>query len=403
MSVSAAVLRLQPGHRLRLHLGEMGALGECQASVDGQSLWVFGGIPGEEVVAEVVRPRRGYIPARVVEVVRPSPHRVSPPCPYFWPCTGCQWQHIEYSYQLHLKREIVARALGTVPNLQGVPVRETLPSPQAFGYRNHARFTIGPQGKVGFVNRITREFVEINACLLMHPWINEALAHLQGKCGETTQLSIRYGVHTGQWLIQPALQEPTITLQTGQKVYEEALLGRRFRIASPSFFQVNTLQAERMVLAVKDALALDGTGLLVDAYAGVGTFAILLAPYVERVIAVEEAASAVEDARFNAYGITNIDFRQGKVEEVLTALEERPDTVIVDPPRQGCHPRALEAFQRLAVPKLIYISCNLETLVRDLSALARGPYQVAWVQPVDMFPQTHHIECLALLTLGKGQ
>ncbi|MFN3973731.1 MAG: class I SAM-dependent RNA methyltransferase [Dehalococcoidia bacterium] len=403
MSVSAATPRLQPGQRLRLLLGEVGRLGECQASVDGQCLWVFGGIPGEEVVGEVVRSHRGYVAARVVEVVCPSPHRVAHPCPYFWPCTGCQWQHIEYSYQLHLKQEIVARSLQTTPHLQGVPVRETLPSPRVFGYRNHARFTIGPYGKVGFVNRTTREFVEIPSCLLMHPWINEALAHLQGKCAETTQLSIRYGVNTGQWLIQPALLEPTITLPTGQKAYEEALLGRRFRIASPSFFQINTLQAERMVLAVKDALALKGKGLLVDAYAGVGTFAILLAPYVEQVIAVEEASSAVEDARLNAYGIANIDFRRGKAEVVLSSLEERPDAVIVDPPRHGCHPRALEALQRLAAPKLVYISCNLEALVRDLNVLAQGPYRVVWVQPVDMFPHTYHIECLALLTLGNGQ
>ncbi|GBD10843.1 23S rRNA (uracil-C(5))-methyltransferase RlmCD [bacterium HR23] len=401
MSVSASPLHLEPGQRLRARLGEMGALGECQAWVEGQVLWVFGGIPGEEAVVEVVRRRRGYVSARVVEVVEPSPHRVTPPCPYFWPCTGCQWQHIAYPHQLRLKRERVVQALQTA--LAGTPVRETLPSPLEFGYRNHARFTIGPQGKVGFVNRMTREFVEVHTCLLMHPGINSVLAHLQGRCAETTQLSIRYGVNTGQVLIQPALQEPSITLPTGQKAYEEVLLGRRFRVASSSFFQVNTLQAEQMVLAVRDALALNGRGVLVDAYAGVGTFAILLAPYVERVIAIEESASAIEDARLNAYGLATIEFRQGKVEEVLPTLQERPDAMVVDPPRQGCHPRALDALNHLRVPRMVYVSCDLDALVRDLAVLARGAYRVEWVQPVDMFPQTHHIECLALLTLRSGE
>lgn len=407
MDVATAPSRLEPGQRLPLTLGEMGALGECRASADSQTLWVFGGIPGEEVVAEVVRRRWAYAYARVVEVVRPSPHRVAPPCPYFWPCTGCQWQHIAYPYQLHLKQERVAQALRAIPQLAHVPVKATLPSPQVFGYRNHARFTIGPQGKVGFVNRITREFVPIDACLLMHPWINQALTHLQGKCAETSQMSIRYGVHTGQWLIQPRLREPSITLETGQKTYEESLLGRHFRIASPSFFQVNTLQAEQMVLAVKEALGMKGKGTLVDAYAGVGTFATLLAPYVERAIAIEESASAVEDARHNAQGIANIDFVQGKVEEVLPSLAHRPDAVILDPPRQGCHPRVLEVLNHLAVPKVAYVSCNLETLARDLTILARGPYRVVWVQPVDMFPHTHHVECFALLegnpSAGEGR
>ncbi|MCS7207919.1 MAG: class I SAM-dependent RNA methyltransferase [Dehalococcoidia bacterium] len=397
LGTGTAPSRFAPGQRLRLTLGEMGALGECRAEVEGLPIWVFGGIPQEEVVAEVVRWRRTYAAARVVEVVCPSPHRVTPPCPYFWPCTGCQWQHIAYPYQLHLKRHLVRKALATVDALADVPVQETLPSPQIWGYRNHARMTIGPQGKVGFVNRTTREFVPIDACLLMHPWINQALAHLQGKCAETSQMSIRYGVHTGQWLIQPPLHEPSITLATGQKYYEEALWGRRFRIASPSFFQVNTLQAEQMVRVVRDALGLNGQGILVDAYAGVGTFGILLAPFVTRVIAIEESASAVDDARINAQGIPNIEFRQGKVEEVLPTLETHPDAVIVDPPRRGCHPEALHTLNRLAIPRLMYVSCDLEALVRDLTHLVKGPYRVVWVQPVDMFPHTHHIECLALL------
>ena len=389
---------ITPGARLHLTLEGMGELGECIAHHDGHPALVFGGIPGERVVAEVVRLRRRHLAARVVEVLEPSPHRVSPPCPYFWPCTGCQWQHISYPHQLTLKQEVVQRELGQIPELEGVPVLATLPSPQAHGYRNHARFTVGPQDSLGFVNRTTREFVPVEECLLMHPWINQALGILQGHCGETSQLSIRYGTNTGKWLIQPPLVDANITLASGQKHYEEALLGRNFRVASPSFFQVNTPQAEAMVKLVHQGLNLIGDEVLVDAYAGVGTFAALLAPSVHRVIAIEESTAAVQDAQINLAGLPNLELRRGRVEDVLVSLTPAPDAVILDPPRAGCHPRVLETLNRLAPRRVAYISCEPAALARDLQRLVQGPFRVDEVQPIDLFPQTHHIECIALLS-----
>jgi 23S rRNA (uracil1939-C5)-methyltransferase len=384
--------------RLRLTLDGMGRLGEGLATLEGRRLFVFGGIPGEEVVAEVLRWRRRYGAAQVVEVVSPSPSRVSPACPYFGACTGCQWQHIDYQRQLELKREAVKDALLRVGGLEGVPVAPVIPAPELFGYRNHARFTVGPDGMLGFVHRETRRFVPIQRCLLMHPWINEALAGLQGRCGETTQLSIRYGINTGEFLIQPALKGPDIPLPSGQKHYHECLNGRRFRIASPSFFQVNTRQAERMVDLVRERLAPSGGELLVDAYAGVGTFAVLLAPFVRKVIAIEESVSAVEDALVNAQGIGNVEFIQGKTEEVLGQLGGVPDAVVLDPPRTGCHRRALEALMELLPRRVVYVSCDPPTLARDLKVLCQGPFRLEEVQPIDMFPQTYHIECVATLT-----
>ncbi len=389
----------------RLLLEDIGPSGDTTAFYEGKTIEVFGGIPGEEVLARIVRfrrRRREVVWGIVAEVLRPSPHRVAPPCPYFGPCSGCQWQHIEYGYQLALKREAVARALGRFQGLQGVSVPDALPSPQQFYYRNHARFTVRRSlGALGFVNRITRRFVRVDQCMLMEPWINEALALLQGRCQETSQLSIRYGTNTRDWLVQPSLRSKEVPLPSGQGYYREKLLGREFRVASPSFFQVNTRQAEQMVGLVRQRLKLDGGGLLVDAYAGVGTFAVLLAPFARRVIAIEESPAAVRDAKANAEGITNLEVRQGRTEVVLATLEERPDAVILDPPRTGCHPDALEALCKLAPRRVAYVSCDPGSLARDLDVLARGGFQVEEVQPVDMFPQTHHVECIASLSFGE--
>ena len=387
---------------LRLLLTGWGPQGEALAHHDGKDVLVFGGIPGEEVEAEVVRHRREYVAARVVEVLTPSPYRIAPPCPYFGSCTGCQWQHVDYHHQTRIKRQVVIDTLIKIGGFESPPVLPTMPSPEQYGYRNHARFTIGRrQGDLGFVNRESRRFVPVHECLLMHPWINRAVEQLQGRCAETSQLSIRYGVNTGDFLVQPALKNTEVPLQSGQKHYREKVGGREFRIASPSFFQVNTSQAEQMVELVKGELQLPVEGLLVDAYSGVGTFATLLAPYVGKVIAIEESASAVQDAVAQSPGSDSIQFLQGKTEEVLPQIGEQPHAVILDPPRAGCDKKVLDAVIQLAPARVAYVSCDPETLARDLKILCRGAFRLERVQPIDMFPQTHHVECVATLSLRQ--
>ena len=384
----------------QLSLQEMGPLGDTYAQFEDDSINVFGGIPGEDVVARIVRYRRrrkNHVSGLVTEVLNPSPHRVVPPCPYFGPCTGCQWQHIEYSHQLGLKREAVENQLGRFPSLEDVTVSPTMGCDERFNYRNHARFTVRREGSLGYVNRITRRFVRIDECMLMAPWINHAIEELQDRCQETTQLSIRCGVNTGDTLIQPTLRNPDIPLSSGQTHFREELSGRAFRIASPSFFQVNTAQAERLAELVLERLQLSGTEVLIDAYAGVGTFAALVAPHVRKVIAVEESAAVVRDATVNMLGLNNVELVEKKTEDALATIAEEPGAVILDPPRAGCHPAVLEALVRRGSGKVVYVSCDPETLARDLDILVRGGFVVASVDPVDMFPQTYHVECVTTL------
>ena len=401
---------LRPGDCLELTLESWGRLGEAMAWHEGAPVFVFGGIPGERVKAEIVRVHRKHASATVIEALDPAPERVAPPCQYFGECTGCQWQHLDYDAQLTAKRDKVVDALvrvgGLFPDAADAPVSAPLPSPNRYGYRNHARFTINRSGSLGFVNRETRRFVRIEHCMLMRPSVNAVLDQLQDRCQETTQLSIRAGagepVPPDEYLVQPQLFNPEVTIATGQKRYVETVplpmeKGSRFFVSSPSFFQVNVEQAARAAEVVRDGLALGPDDVLLDAYTGVGTFAVLLAPYVAKVIAVEESSAAVADARENAAGIPRVEFVLGRTENVLGDLPERPDAVVLDPPRSGCQPQALTSLLSLAPPRVAYVSCDAETLARDLKTLCGGGYALDRVVPIDMFPQTHHVECVALL------
>ena len=384
-----------------LRLFSMGAFGDTVANFEDGLIQVFGGIVGEVVKARIYRfKRRGKnkINAMVSEVIKASPHRVDSPCPYFGPCSGCQWQHVSYEYQLELKRGAVRHVFAEYASLSNVHVSKTNPAPEIFNYRNHARFTVRFGGQLGFSNRITRRFVRVDDCMLMDSKINSFLSQLQDSSSETTNLSIRVGANTDDYLIQPELSGPDIDFETGQKWYVENMLNREFRVASPSFFQVNTKQAEFMINLVGDKLGLNGDEILVDAYAGVGVFASLLSDRVRKVIAVEESQAAVKDALFGLNDLQNVHYIQGKTEDILEELEEKIDVIILDPPRTGCHPQAIASVLSAKPNQIAYVSCDPPSLARDLDMLVQGGYQIDSVDPIDMFPQTYHTECVATLS-----
>ena len=389
---------------VRLKLGEFDSLGDTSAVYKDVEIKVFGGIPNEEVLVGIHRytkRRKEIIFGVVLDVIVSSEHRIQPPCPYFGPCSGCQWQHIDYSYQLIIKNKEVTNQFRAYAELSEINVQPTLPSPDTFNYRNHARFTVRKEGKLGFVNRITRRFVAIDDCRLMTAGINKILALLQGKVGETSQLTVRHGINTHEWLIQPIIKNPQVEIMTGQTHYRESLNNRLFRVASPSFFQVNTLQAEKLGKIVKEKCNLSSSSKVVDAYAGVGTFTAIVSEEALQVIAIEESGAAIKDAKINITGLNNVEFIESKTEQGILNLSFNPDAVILDPPRYGCHIEVLKSILIKLQKRVVYVSCDPNTLARDLSFLVKGGYAIIDVQPIDMFPQTHHIECVVTLEPNK--
>jgi 23S rRNA (uracil1939-C5)-methyltransferase len=415
-----------PGRRVRLELTGVAHGGEALGRLDGQVVFVPRGLPGEIVEVELVQDKGDYARGEIVEVVRASPERVAPPCPYFLAgCGGCQWQHAAYPAQLRFKQSIVAEQLRRIGGFEEAEryVLPTIGMEDPWHYRNHARFSVGRRfGELCFTKHGTRKLMRIDHCWIMHPRIDEILEQLQGRFVgfRAHQLAIRVGANTGELLVNPSLPQAP-ELPSGQTELHEELLGRRFRVAAPAFFQVNTRRerrdlpagterfaelvpadglsmAEILILVALDRLDPRPADVVVDAYCGVGTFAVLIAPLVRQVVGIEESPAAVKDAEANAGAFSNARFIAGKTEDVLPKLTGRPNKALLDPARVGCDPAVLDALLQARPERIVYVSCEPATLARDLAVLRDGGYRLESVQPIDMFPQTSHIECVALLT-----
>ena len=361
------------------------------------------GIPGEKVVVEVREEFTDHVLGEVVEVIEASLDRVEPRCAHFGVCGGCQLQHLDYGAQTRLKTRVVRDQLRRIGGLIDAPVSPMVGADSPWNYRNHARFTVRREGATGFTHWHSHRFEPIDECHIMDPRINKVRAELTGRLGAARQLGVRFGTNTSSYLIHPKLGlEDAGEFETGQTGHDEQLAGTSFRVSAASFFQVNTRQAERMMALVRDGLRLVGTDVLLDAYAGVGTFAGLFAPLCRRVIGVEESTSANLDARRNLEHLPNVEMVEARTEDYLDRLQEKPDAVILDPPRQGCDPRVIDALGRLKPSRIVYVSCEPATLAPDLRRLILSGYRVVNVTPLDMFPQTYHIECVATLELVKA-
>ncbi|MBA4179035.1 MAG: 23S rRNA (uracil(1939)-C(5))-methyltransferase RlmD [Anaerolinea sp.] len=353
--------------------------------------------PGELVEAEIEHPHPDYVEAVCVKVLEPSPDRVEPRCPLFGTCGGCQLQHMSYPAQLAAKEAVVKEQLRRIGHLDDSVVRPIVGAAKPWAYRNHLRFSTGKNwGDVGFIHRRGRGLLKVVDCPIADPWVNALLPKLQGKAKGLHQVQVRYNAATGSSLIYPKMKD--LDVESGQQWYMEELGGRRFQVSASAFFQVNTAQAEEMLRLVGESLPAKGE-LLVDAFAGVGTFAALFADRFERVIAIEESHSAAKDAAVNLEGLVNVEMRAGKVEAILPELEVRPDAILLDPPRPGCFPAVLTAISEFRPKSVVYVSCNPATLARDLRVLVDAGYRLDHVTPLDMFPQTGHIECVAKLSL----
>lgn len=426
--------------------------GEGVGRIDNMIVFVDGGVPGDTVEIEITAIKKTYMTGKILKLIAPSGTRQEPPCPYFGRCGGCQLLQVQYDAQLAIKHKIVTDALERIGGIKDVPVNAVIGMEVPYRYRNKAQFKISGKG-VGFFAKRSHQIVPIEDCLTQPESCVQVIetfnALLKDGCFELYDEQQHTGFlrgivqrtnEQGENMIvivgngkklkhkDKILQAITERIPDVRSIYlnvnttrGNAVLGREnhlllgtpqieerigdlsFLISPNSFFQVNTRQTKVLYDLVKRMVALTGTETLFDLYCGTGTIGLYLAREAAQVYGIEIVENAVLDAQENAERnqIENIRFIQGKSETEAPKLAEEgvhPDVIVLDPPRKGCDPALLEMIKNLAVPKVVYVSCNPSTLARDLKILREYGYQVQEVQPVDLFPGTGHVETVAVLS-----
>jgi 23S rRNA (uracil1939-C5)-methyltransferase len=386
---------------------------------DGTVVFVWGALPGEEVLVEITDRRRNYSHGRLLDVLAPSPDRVAPPCPVFGACGGCQWQYMSYPAQVEAKQAILLEQVHPAYPDARERLRPPLAMTDPWSYRNVAHFVGDEARRPAFRRAHSHDLVAIETCPITQAPINAALPQYQGELYPGERLSLRCtadGAALQAWRgDEPDRRERAIV---------ERVLGHDYQVSPRSFFQINTKPERRAPLTwrrdgqvdpaaeptslTEDIVRLVLEGVegyadqaVVDAYCGVGLFALPLAAIAPRVIGIEESEAAVLDALANAAraGLTNAVFLRGAAEALLPALAEPIGAVVLDPPRRGVDEAALRTLIARGTPRVVYVSCNPSTLGRDLRLLAAGGYTLDWLRLIDLFPQTLHIESVAVLTL----
>jgi 23S rRNA (uracil1939-C5)-methyltransferase len=384
---------------------------------DGRAVFVPFAIPGEHVRIRVAEERRGFVRGELVEVLESSPQRVQPRCVHFGVCGGCHYQHIDYARQLSAKQAILRDQLERIGGISNPPVGEIVPSPQEWYYRNHVQFHLTPEGKLGYQASGSHTVIAIRECHLPEPALNAIWPQLDfERIPGLERVGLRQGDDEEAMLVfesddpQPPefyvdfpisavhLSPQGEIVLAGEDALTMTILGRDFRVSAPSFFQVNTRQAENMVRHLMERLPLTPGSTVFDVYCGVGLFSAFLAPLSGQVVGIELGETACSDYAANLDEFDNVSLYQGPAEVILPDLNVNPEVVVVDPPRAGLERRALDALVSHQARTLAYVSCDPSTLARDAKRLIAAGYHLDESTPFDLFPQTFHIETISIFT-----
>lgn len=447
------------------------AEGKSIARVDDMVVFIPYGAPGDVVNIKLDKKKRSYAEAHIVDMVKPSPDRVTPACEHFGVCGGCKWQHIPYESQLRYKRDQVVDALTRIAKVEIPEVNPTLGSKETFCYRNKLEYTFSCKCWITFEDlRSGREIADRNALGFHIPgafdkvldikkcWLQDDLSNrirlfvrqyalakgyefydIKAQQGLMRTLMVRIA-STGEVMlivvfagpeqekiddlmgaiaaefpeitsllyvvnqkVNDTIADQEVITYRGRDYINEEMEGLQFRIGPKSFYQTNSLQAYELYKVARRMACLKPDDLVYDLYTGTGTIANFVARQVKKVVGIEYVPEAIADAKLNSEvnGIDNTIFFAGDMKDVLTdgfiAEHGRPDVMIIDPPRAGMHEDVVNVILNARPERIVYVSCNPATQARDL-ALMDSLYRVEEVQPVDMFPHTHHVENVVRMT-----
>jgi 23S rRNA (uracil1939-C5)-methyltransferase len=411
---------------------------------DGRTTFVAYACPGDELLVRTTEDHGRWTRAVIEEIVEPSSDRVEPPCPYFGECGGCQWQHIAYGLQASAKRQTLVDALTRIGGIAEPTVDGIVASPSSYGYRNKIELSVQRTARglaLGFARQHSRDVLPIDACLLLPkraaglpkafagalrflssrgaegiiraslrvssageiaadlwtaggPFPRSAAARVLGE--STRARSITRTILRGEPDHRDISQ---VEVLAGSGLWHETLGDDHFAVSAPTFFQVNSGAAELLRDQARAMMGADGTSRIADLYAGAGTFTLPLSRLAGEVVAVESSRYALGDLRRNLdEADLDADIVPGDAAYALPGLG-RFDGALIDPPRAGLSDKAMRALENARIPRLVYVSCDPATLARDVARLAAFGYSATRFVPVDLFPQTYHLETVALLEL----
>ncbi len=415
-----------------------GFSGEGIVKIDGFAVFVPCAIKGEEIEFKIVKVLKTHAFGKLLKVLTPSKERREPKCPAFLRCGGCHLMHISYEEQLKIKKAQVEDCVKKYANLD-IKVNDVLGMEHPYEYRNKAQYPVA-DGICGFYALRSHDIVPINKCLMQNPLdeqiIETVMLYIKKSNAKIKHIYTRYGKNScmvvlvsksskipfTQVLVKELLKisdkiksiilnvnpedtnvilgSKNITLYGDDKIQTE-IGNLKFNISPLSFFQVNPLQTEVLYSKAKALLDLKGSETLLDLYCGTGSIGLFMADRAKKIIGVEIVEDAVKDAIINKdlNGVENAEYIAGPAEEILPDLAKKglkPDAIILDPPRKGCDESLLKLLLKMETEKIVYISCSPATLARDLKILSQK-YSISPITPVDMFPNTFHVECYVRL------
>ncbi len=424
--------------------------GEGVARIDGVAVFVPYSAVGDKLKIKIVKTAKTHMFGKIIEIIEPSKERVVPPCPVFGKCGGCSLMHISYDAQLEMKRQRVADCMKKIGKSQA-EILPTLPSEKVFHYRNKVQVPIGGGNMPysGFYANRSHRIIQNDKCLLQDIktkkivpeficWMKEnnitaydeetgkgLVRHLFIRCSSSDEILVMpiingnklpnwetlakklEGLGVTTLCININKKNTNVILGDKTKVLfgsgyiKDTLCENTFKVSPESFYQVNKNQAEKLYYKAMELAEITKDDVVYDLYCGAGTITLCAAKYAKKVYGVEIVPEAVVNAKENGdiNRIKNVEYLCGDVAENVRKLKKiaQPDIIIVDPPRKGCDKAALELLVEISPKKIVYISCNPATFARDVESLEKAGYNCKKVQPVDLFPQTSHVECCALL------
>jgi len=379
------LVHLLAGQKITVRISDIAFGGEGVARIEEFVVFVPFVLVGEEVEVEITEVKKSFARAKPLQIIQPSPDRVPAPCPYFGSCGGCQYQHIAYDAQLRIKHKQIADLFERIGKVSPEAIAPVVPCPQPYGYRNRVMIRSQwnkPEQKlnIGFVRWDCGLVEDIEECKIAEPPINDQIKHVRAHPPPKGGIKVVLRIPPENW-----------------------------EVPRDSFFQNNFFLLPELVKTARAFLARGGAAHLIDLYCGVGFFGIELADLVESFVGVEYDQQAIKSARRNLaiHHRNNGEFISASVEEALPELLEKfsPEatSLLLDPPRKGCPRELLELLRREKPSQIIYVSCHPATMARDLNVLcADGVFRLVQVVPLDMFPQTQHVECVAELRVAAS-